>query len=129
MDASHPVLRRALAAAHAHLGRLARYRDVGKDADPYATHTLQMARDGAAGGLDLARRDAAGLGGLQPKGAEIECEAALGGAVDAPLVGLSEFRSSRLKHVVGPMIAMASALSARHLLLLGALVLGHRVVR
>src|SRR5512143_1130190 len=98
MDADHPVFGRALTRAHADFGRLARHRNVREHADPDTTQPLHVAGDGAAGGLDLARGDAAGLGRLQAIGTEIEIGAGLGLAVNAALVGLTEFRALRLKH-------------------------------
>src|SRR5512138_2442194 len=93
-----PPLRRALALALAHLGRLGRHRHVREDADPQLADALHVARDGAARGLDLARREAAGLQGLQAVGTEIQLGAALGLAVDTALEGLPVFRSLRLQH-------------------------------
>ena len=84
---------RALAAAHADFGRLLRHRHVGEDADPHAADALDVARDGATRGLDLARGDAARLDRLQAVRAEVEVEAALGLAVDAALVGLARRRA------------------------------------
>src|SRR5258708_32444405 len=60
-DARRPELGRALARAHADLGRLLGYRHVGEDADPDAAGALHVARDGAAGGLHAARRPAVGV--------------------------------------------------------------------
>src|SRR3954454_3179955 len=59
-----PELRGALALAHAYLGRLRRHRHVREDADPHPPLALHLARDGAPGGLDLARVDALRLEGL-----------------------------------------------------------------
>jgi hypothetical protein len=52
-----------------------------------------MARDGTARSLDLARGNALGLDRLQAIGPEVEVIAALGGPVDATLMGLAVFRS------------------------------------
>src|SRR5215475_2665872 len=128
MDAADPVFGRALAAAHAHLGRLAGDRHVREDADPDATDTLQVASHGAPRRLDLARGNAARFDGLQAEGAEIERVAALGRTVDAALVGLPVLGSLRLQHSVPSSDPRRRAL-ARDLLLLRALVLRHRVVR
>src|SRR5262249_27057375 len=89
---------RALAAAHAHLGRLARDGHVREDADPDAPQALQMPGDGTPGGLDLARGHALRLHRLQAIGAEVEVGAALGGAVDTALMRLAVFGSLRGKH-------------------------------
>src|ERR1041384_1139870 len=61
LDPRHPQFRRTLAGAHAHLGWLLRHRHVREDADPDAAGALHVARDGAAGGLDLARGQAVGF--------------------------------------------------------------------
>src|SRR5712692_5217408 len=95
LDAAHPELGRALAAAHAYLGRLHRDRHVREDADPHAADTLDVAGDGAARRLDLARGDAARRCGLQPEIAEIERGAALGLAMDAALMRLAVFGALR----------------------------------
>ena len=65
LDAADPEFGRALAAAHAHFGRLHRHRHVREDADPDAADALDVAGDGAARRLDLARGDAAGLDRLE----------------------------------------------------------------
>src|SRR2546423_4303572 len=49
----HPVLRRALARAHAGLGRLLRRRLVREDVDPHLPTALDLARHGNSSGLDL----------------------------------------------------------------------------
>src|SRR6185437_4853268 len=98
LDLGHPIFGRALAGAHAHFGGLLRHRHVREHADPHAARTLHVARDGAARGFDLARGDALRLGGLQAVFAEVEQRAALGGAVDAALVLLSELCAFGLKH-------------------------------
>src|SRR5690242_2640371 len=89
LDAAHPELGRALAAAHAHLGRLHRDRHVREDTDPDAADALDVARDGAACRLDLARGDASRRRGLEAEIAEIERRAALGLAMDAALMRLA----------------------------------------
>src|SRR6185437_13060612 len=89
LDAAHPELGRALAAAHAHFGGLDGDRHVREDADPDAADALDVAGDGAAGRLDLARRDAPRRRGLEPEIAEIERRAALGLAMDAALMRLA----------------------------------------
>src|SRR6056297_1185009 len=81
-----PILDRALALAHTHLGRLLRDRDVGEDAYPDPALTLHVAGHGATRRLDLAGGDAFRLHGLEAVGPEVEVESALGLAVDAALV-------------------------------------------
>src|SRR5699024_5109103 len=83
LDASGPIFRRALARAHANFGRLRRNRNVREDADPQTPLALDVARDRAAGRLDLARGDPLGLHRLQAIGTEVQRGAALGIAVDA----------------------------------------------
>src|SRR3989441_13071658 len=68
----HPDLRRALALAHAGLGRLLGERLVGEDAHPHAPAALDVARERDARCLDLARREPAALDGLQAVVAEGE---------------------------------------------------------
>src|SRR6516165_3669466 len=98
MHAGDPELGRALAAAHAHLGRLGRDRHVREDPDPDAAQALQMARDRTPRGLDLARGHPVGLDGLEPISAEVQVAAALGSAVDPALMRLAVFGSLRGKH-------------------------------
>src|SRR3712207_6677071 len=64
-DASGPELRRALALAHADLGRLLRHRHVREDADPDAALALHLARDSAPRRLDLPGGDPLGLERLE----------------------------------------------------------------
>src|SRR4051812_7406406 len=122
MDTRHPVFRRSLAGAHADFGGLAADRHVREHPDPDLADTLHVARDRAACRLDLARRDAARLDGLQAIGTEVQLEAALRLAVDPALVGLPELGSLRRKHGPNPSLA-------RGLCFAGALIARHRVVR
>ncbi len=66
LHARRPEFGRALAGAHADFGGLLRHRHVRENADPDAAGTLHVTRDGAAGRLDLARREAIRLHRLQP---------------------------------------------------------------
>src|SRR5207344_2724271 len=93
------VLGRALAVAHADLGRLLGDRLVREDADPDAAATLDVARHRTARGLDLARREAAASDGLQAELAEGDLGAARGDALVAALLLLAIFPSSWLQHV------------------------------
>src|SRR5436190_828453 len=132
LDAGRPEFRRALAGAHADLGRLLRHRHVREDADPDAAGSLHVARDGAAGGLDLARGQAVRLHRLQPERAEVEVEAALGGAADAALEGLAVLGALGLQHGVLRVPLLGALDPGRRPLrsrFLGALVVRHRVVR
>src|SRR5690606_1603708 len=66
----HPVLRVALAGAHAGLGRLLGHGLVWEDADPDLATTANVVRDGAAGGFDLPAVNPCRFQRLQPELAE-----------------------------------------------------------
>src|SRR5204862_6719694 len=72
------VLRRALARAHAGLGRLLRHGLVRKDVDPDLSAALDVTGHGNAGGLDLAVRHPARLERLEAVVAEVDLLLALG---------------------------------------------------
>ena len=74
----HPVLRGALALAHAGLGRLLGVRLVGEDADPHLAAALHVAGDGDTARLDLAVGDPVLLQGHQAVVAEGDLGAAGG---------------------------------------------------
>src|SRR5512134_1246037 len=93
-----PVLRVALAVAHADLGRLLRDRLVGKDPDPDATATLDVAADRAPRGLDLACSQPAAFSHLQAVLAEGDMRAAQRQAAIAAFLLLAVLASSRLQH-------------------------------
>src|SRR5947207_2239798 len=59
LDHGYPVLGRALAGAHARLGRLLRHRLVREDVDPDLAAALDLARHRDTRRLDLAVRDPA----------------------------------------------------------------------
>src|SRR5688572_12144835 len=137
LDARRPVFGRALAGTHAHLGRLGRDRHIREDADPHPPGALHGARDGAAGGLDLARVDALRLEGLESELAEVEIRAALGRPVDAAFELLAELGFLGLQHgsLVPPFsrlrraLTLALAAAARAgAFLVHAFVLRHRIV-
>src|SRR4029078_8283877 len=77
-----------------------RSRYIGKHADQQATGALDVARDRAAGRLDLAGGDPLRLHGLEAEGAEVELGTALGIAMDAALEGLAELGALGLQHVL-----------------------------
>src|SRR3954452_22913440 len=77
LDHGHPVLGRALAGAHARLGRLLRRRLVGEDVDPDLAAALDLARHRDTGGLDLPVGDPTDLERLQPVLAELHLGLAL----------------------------------------------------
>src|SRR5204863_9992239 len=79
-DDGDPLLRIALAVAHAGLGRLLRDRLVRKDADVELAAALDVAGDRDARRLDLARGDEAARQRLQAEFAEGERGRALGDA-------------------------------------------------
>src|SRR4051812_33485673 len=93
LDDRDPVLRRALARAHAGLGRLLRRRLVREDVDPDLAAALDLARHGDTGSLDLAVGHPTHLEGLQPEVAELHLGLSLGLAAHAaalhlPVLGL-----------------------------------------
>src|SRR6058998_2410135 len=90
LDDRDPVLRRALAGAHAGLGRLLRGRLVREDVDPDLAAALDLARHGDAGGLDLTVRQPGGLERLQAVIAELHRGLSLRLAGAAPTVVLAE---------------------------------------
>ena len=98
LDDGDPALGRALAGAHARLGRLLRERLVREDVDPDLAATLDLAGHGDTGGLDLPVRDPAGLERLQAEVAVLDGELALGRAATAPAVVLAECGSAREQH-------------------------------
>src|SRR5205807_8916672 len=83
LDDRDPVLRGALAGAHARLGRLLADRLVREDVDPDLPAALDLSGHGDAGRLDLAVRDPAGLHGLDAEVPELDARLALGNASPA----------------------------------------------
>ena len=77
LDHGDPAFRRALAGAHAGLGRLLREALVGEDVDPDLAAALDLARHRDTGGLDLAVRDPAAVDRLQAVVAELDGRLAL----------------------------------------------------
>src|SRR6185503_8292648 len=98
-DLGHEVLGRALAVAHADLGRLLGDRFVGEDADPDAPAALDVAGPRAARGLDLARREAPPSDGLEPVFPEGDLGTPGGDTLVAALLLLAVLPSSWLQHV------------------------------
>src|SRR3954447_21888147 len=72
LDDGDPVLGRALARAHARLGRLLGHRLVREDVDPALAAALDLARHRDTSGLDLAVRHPADLERLQAVVAEVD---------------------------------------------------------
>src|SRR5437870_12751568 len=85
----NPVFGIALALSHAGLGRLLGDRLVGKDADPDSAATLDMARHGDPGRLELPVCDPARLERLQAVFAERHLTTAVGLPPQAPLLHLA----------------------------------------
>src|SRR5437868_5826449 len=98
LDFADEVLGIALAIAHADLGGLLRDRLVGKDANPDPAAALDVARQGAARGFELAGGQAAARRGLQPVLAERHLVAARGDAGVAALLLLAVLGSGGLQH-------------------------------
>src|SRR4051794_37426032 len=78
LDDRDPALGRALALAHAGLGRLLGVGLVGEDVDPHLPTAADLAGHRNTGGLDLAVGDPAVLEGLDPVLAELHGRLALG---------------------------------------------------
>src|SRR5574338_327079 len=124
-----PELRRALARAHADFGRLGAHRNVRENANPETAGPLDVARDRATRGLDLARGDPLRLHRLQAEGAEVQFGPALGIAMDAALEGLAELGALGLQHVfVCPSRLPVAALFARRADAVGGVRLGLGVI-
>src|SRR4051794_37987959 len=94
LDHCDPALRRALAGAHAGLGRLLRVRLVGEDVDPDLPATLDLAGHRDTGGLDLAVGDPAAVERLQPVLAE---------GHGAPALGVAAHSAAHLFAVLDPL--------------------------
>src|SRR5262245_61813320 len=103
LDDGDPPFGRALALAHARLGRLLRERLVGEDVDPHLSAALDLARHRDAGGLDLAVRDPAVLERLDAVVAEVDRGLPRGEAVAAPAVHLPELGLLREQHQLSPL--------------------------
>src|SRR5947199_3438465 len=95
LDHTDPALGRALARAHAGLGRLLREALVGEDVDPDLAAALDLARHRDPGGLDLAVRDPTAVDRLQPVVAELHGRLALRLTGAAAAVHLPELRLLR----------------------------------
>src|SRR3546814_16505800 len=69
---------------------------------PYTTLFRSVTGDRTARGLDLPGGDPLRLHRLQPHRTEVQRGAALGVAVDAPLMGLAKLGTFRLQHFLSP---------------------------
>src|SRR6185437_5854927 len=98
LDDADPALGRALAGAHARLGRLLREALVGENVDPDLAAALDLARHRDPGRLDLAVRDPAGVEGLEPVVAELDGRLPARVAGAAAAVHLAELGLLRHQH-------------------------------
>src|SRR5207302_4211879 len=92
LDHGDPAFGRALAFAHAGLGRLLRVRLVWEDVDPDLAAALDLARHGDTSRLDLPVRDPAAVHRLQPVVAELHGRLALRLAAAATTMDFAELR-------------------------------------
>src|SRR4051812_40686392 len=102
LDDRDPPLGRALAGAHARLGRLLREALVREHVDPDLAATLDLARHRDTSRLDLAIGDPAGVEGLEPVVAELDGRLAAGVAGPAAAVHLAELGLLRHEHQLSP---------------------------
>src|SRR4051795_9824060 len=98
LDHCDPALRRALARAHAGLGRFLRVRLVREDVDPDLPATLDLAGHGDTSSLDLAVGDPAAIERLQAVLAVLDVRATLCVAGHAAAMLLAVLDALRLKH-------------------------------
>src|SRR5690606_5293048 len=108
----HVVLDRTLAVAHTDFGRLLRDRLVREHADPDAATPFDVAGDRATRGLDLARREAAAVGGFQAEVAECHGRATGGHAGVTALLLFAVFATSGLQHAYSPLPSAAAGAGA-----------------
>src|SRR4029079_9142745 len=102
LDHAEPALGRALAGAHAGLGRLLREALVGEDVDPDLAAALDLAGHRDTSRLDLAVRDPAGVEGLEPVVAVLDDRLAARVAGAAAAMHLAELRLLRHQHQPSP---------------------------
>src|SRR6476660_6204988 len=98
LDDGDPVLGRALAGAHARLGRLLGRRLVREDVDPDLAAALDLARHRDAGGLDLAIGDPGRFERLQAVVAELHGRLTLREPATAAALVLSVLHFLRQQH-------------------------------
>src|SRR3954469_1314749 len=104
LDHGDPVLGRALAGAHARLGRLLRHWLVREDVDPDLAAALDLARHRDTSGLDLAVRHPADLQRLQPEVAELDRGLAFRVTGAPAAVLLAELRLLREQHYLSSFV-------------------------
>src|SRR3954468_11879113 len=98
LDHTDPALGRALAGAHAGLGRLLREALVGEDVDPDLAAALDLAGHRDTSSLDLAVRDPATVDRLQAVVAELHRRLAFRVTATATAMHLAELRLLRHQH-------------------------------
>src|SRR5215210_427579 len=108
LDDADPVLGRALARAHARLGRLLRHRLVRKHVDPDLAATLDLACHCDSGSLDLTVGDPAVLERLDPVVAVLHRRLALGEPTTAAALDLPELGFLGQEHQLSDFSALSS---------------------
>src|SRR5689334_9447544 len=98
LDHTNPPFGRALARAHARLGRLLREALVGEDVDPDLAAALDLARHRDTSRLDLAVGDPAGVEGLEPVVAVLHDRLTTGVAGAPAAMPLAELGLLRHQH-------------------------------
>src|SRR5687768_11883932 len=109
LDVGDPPLRRALARAHAGLGRLLGEGPVGIDVDPDLAATLDVTRHGDTSGLDLTVGHVVTLHRLDAEVAEGELGSTLGHAAALGVVLLAVLDPSWHQHQLAPPSAAGAA--------------------
>src|SRR5690349_15974454 len=99
-DDRHPVVGRALAGAHAGLGRLRGHRLVREDPDPDLAAALDVVSDDAPGGLDLAAGEPGALQRLDAKVAKGHGAATVGQPAALAAVLLAVLDARRQQHAL-----------------------------
>src|SRR4051794_22983431 len=112
LDDGHPALGRALAGAHAGLGRLLGEGLVGIDVDPDLAAALDLAGHRDTGGLDLAVGEPAGVERLQAVLAELHPGLAAREPGSAPTVLLAVLDALRGEHLPATPSAAATGATA-----------------
>src|SRR6266571_8527752 len=101
-DHADPALGRALARAHASLGRLLREALVGEDVDPDLAAALDLARHRDPGRLDLSVRDPAGVESLEAVVAVLDGGLPARKSAAAAAMDLAELGLLRHQHQASP---------------------------
>src|ERR1051325_1437937 len=112
LDDGDPVLRGALARAHARLGRLLGDGLVREDVDPDLAATADLARHRDTGSLDLPVRDPAGLERLEAVIARLHGRLALREAPPAASLVLAELGFLRKQHQLSVFSSVSGCLGS-----------------